>query len=121
AIVEGERVRIAIEVDGWDKAGRGQGMNKREMDDYLLRQNALSQQGWTVLRFLNSRVERDPRSCIQEIERTVLLARQQALDVADSKQRRASPRSPALVVALALLFGASAGAGAYWISNEDSS
>lgn len=82
AICEGEHVRIAIEVDGWDKRGRGEGMNRAEMDDYLVRQNSLSQQGWVVLRFLNTRFTRNADDCVREIERTLLLARKNAVELA---------------------------------------
>lgn len=57
---EGNHVRLTIEVDGWDKTGRGAGMTRGEFADWLLREGCLREQGWTVLRFANSQVARDP-------------------------------------------------------------
>ena len=45
AIREGDGVRIVIEVDGYDKTGRGTGMNYDEFEDWNLRQNALDGAG----------------------------------------------------------------------------
>lgn len=46
AIAEGDHVRIILEVDGYDKTGRGAGMTKAEFVDWQRRQNALVDQGW---------------------------------------------------------------------------
>jgi very-short-patch-repair endonuclease len=59
--------RVAIEVDGYDKVGRGGGMSREEFDDWLIRQNALILAGFTVLRFSNRRVLDDPGGCAREI------------------------------------------------------
>jgi len=82
AIREGEHVRIAIEVDGYDKSGAGGGMSRREMEDFSYRQNALIQQGWHVLRFQNGQITHQPNACIKDIGRTLLLARRNAVDLA---------------------------------------
>ena len=54
AICEGQ-VKIAIEVDGYNKVpGSINGMTKDQFSEFLRRQTALSAQGWMVLRFANS-------------------------------------------------------------------
>ena len=74
AISEGEHVRIVLEVDGYDKTGRGTGMTKAEFVDWQRRQNALADQGWSVLRFANRDVRDHPARCAEHI---TLLLRQQ--------------------------------------------
>lgn len=74
AISEGEHVRIVLEVDGYDKRGRGTGMTAEEFVDWQRRQNALIDQGWSVLRFANRDVRDHPARCAEHI---TLLLRQQ--------------------------------------------
>jgi very-short-patch-repair endonuclease len=62
--------RLAVEVDGFDKTGGG-GPTPETHIDFTERQNALSLQGWTVLRFTNRQFSRDPTTCIQHLEMTV--------------------------------------------------
>lgn len=64
-IKEGEFVRIAIEVDGFDKTGRGSGMTFKEFLDWQRRQAALTAQCWHVLRFANSDVKHNPERCAE--------------------------------------------------------
>ncbi|WP_150787632.1 hypothetical protein [Pseudomonas fluorescens] len=47
-IQEGETLRIAIEIDGYDKAGRGAGMSHAEFVDWQRRHASLVAQGWDV-------------------------------------------------------------------------
>jgi hypothetical protein len=67
-IVRPGGLKLALEVDGWDKRGTGRGMDRADFDDWLLRQNALAAAGFTVLRFSNRQVTSDARLCIQQIE-----------------------------------------------------
>lgn len=67
-IREGEGVRIAIEVDGFDKVGRGGGMTHHEFLDWQRRQASLTAQGWRVLRFANSDVKNRPARCVGPID-----------------------------------------------------
>lgn len=67
AIREGEGVRIVLEVDGYDKTGRGTGMTYDEFEDWQRRQNALETQGWRVLRFANRTVMRRAEECAEHI------------------------------------------------------
>lgn len=61
-IQEGEGVRIAIEVDGYDKRGTGTGMSRSDFVDWQRRQASLVAQGWRVIRFANVDVrDRAPR------------------------------------------------------------
>jgi very-short-patch-repair endonuclease len=80
AIEEGATVRIAIEVDGWDKTGRGIGRTKREFEDDSRREADLSGAGWTVLRFANTLFMREPLNCARNI--TLVLRRERAKAVA---------------------------------------
>ena len=52
-VQEGEGVRIAIEVDGYDKRGTGTGMSRSDFVDWQRRQASLVAQGWRVIRFAN--------------------------------------------------------------------
>lgn len=67
-IQESPAVRIAIEVDGFDKRGRGAGMTRGEFRDWSRRQSDMSGQGWTVIRFANALVDREPANCARNIE-----------------------------------------------------
>lgn len=64
-------VRIAFEVDGYDKTGRGEGMSRSEFNDWLLREGCLKEQGWTLLRFANWQVVNKPARCARNIELVV--------------------------------------------------
>ena len=77
AISEPSGVRLAIEVDGYDKTGTGIGLSPEAFSDFLMRQNALVSQGWLVLRFSNARVRSEPQACAAEIETSLRLLRDQ--------------------------------------------
>lgn len=61
-------IRIAFEVDGYDKTGRGEGMTRSEFNDWLLREGCLKEQGWTLLRFANRQVVKTPARCARNVE-----------------------------------------------------
>jgi hypothetical protein len=84
AIMEGDYVRVAIEVDGWDKTGRGAGMNPREFHDWSRRETSLEAQGWRVLRFANSRVNHDFQTCIGDISSVLTQERSVAAKLAEA-------------------------------------
>lgn len=65
---EGDVIRIAIEVDGYDKRGTGTGMSHNDFVDWQRRQAALTAQGWYVLRFANTDVRDFPDDCKKHIE-----------------------------------------------------
>ena len=71
SIREGDLVRIAIEIDGYDKTGRGDGMSPNEFIDWERRQAVLTSLGWYVLRFANTDVKHNPNKCAELI--TLLL------------------------------------------------
>ncbi|MCO8164976.1 DUF559 domain-containing protein [Pseudomonas sp. 21LCFQ010] len=75
-IEEDGDVRIAIEVDGYDKRGTGSGMSHAEFVDWQRRQSSLTSQGWFVLRFANRDVRDQPGRCAEHIG--LLLKRQRA-------------------------------------------
>lgn len=58
--------KIAIEVDGWDKTGLGV-WTMSQMNDLWIRQNALSPQVSTILRYNNSFFKHNKEQCISEI------------------------------------------------------
>ncbi len=62
-----ENLRLAIEVDGWDKTGEGRGMNSAEHADYTARERALVNSGWKVLRFANREIYEDPGALTLQI------------------------------------------------------
>ncbi|NYS77784.1 DUF559 domain-containing protein [Halomonas glaciei] len=75
-IAEGQEVRIAIEVDGYDKRGTGGGMTHAEFVDWQRRQTALTSQGWHVLRFANRDVVNEPLRCCKNISALLTKLRQ---------------------------------------------
>jgi very-short-patch-repair endonuclease len=73
-IQEGNALRVAIEVDGYDKTGRGVGMTHLEFIDWQRRHASLVAQGWNVIRFANKDVRTASRRCIEHL---TLLLRQE--------------------------------------------
>ena len=67
AIQEGS-IKIAIEIDGYDKRNTGQGMSYDDFVDWQRRQAALTACGWYVLRFANRDVSNEPTRCKHYIE-----------------------------------------------------
>jgi hypothetical protein len=67
AIIEGSDLKIAIEVDGFDKTGSGAGMTPAQFVDWQRRQNSLMLQGWELLRFANTDVRDHPKKCAEHL------------------------------------------------------
>lgn len=67
AIVESDDVRLAIEIDGYDKRGTGAGMSHADFIDWQRRQASLAATGWHVLRFANKDVRDYPSRCAEYI------------------------------------------------------
>lgn len=71
----GTGVAIAIEIDGWDKVGRGIGATRGEHRDEKRRGAAAARQGWTVLPFAASDVKDNPGRCAatvsEALDRTI--------------------------------------------------
>ncbi|WP_368935082.1 endonuclease domain-containing protein [Alcaligenes faecalis] len=66
-IVESDIIRVAIEIDGYDKRGTGTGMSYEDFLDWQRRQASLASQGWHVLRFANRDVRDAPSRCAEHI------------------------------------------------------
>lgn len=75
-VVEGDDVQLAIEIDGYDKTGSGQGMTKREFLDWQRRHASLVALGWDVLRFANADVRDRPERCAEHV--TLVLRRERS-------------------------------------------
>lgn len=75
---EGEQIKIAIEIDGYDKRGTGSGMSRHDFVDWQRRQAALVSQGWFVLRFANTDVRDHPGRCRKHIELLLQYERQKS-------------------------------------------
>lgn len=67
-VIQEASIRIAIEVDGYDKRNTGQGMSHDDFVDWQRRQAALTASGWHVLRFANRDVRDHPQRCQRYIE-----------------------------------------------------
>ena len=80
-IREGDSVRVAIEVDGFDKTGNGTGMSKHQWLDWLRRQNSFVSQGWVLLRFANLDVRDHPHEIASQIELVIRDQRSKASHV----------------------------------------
>ena len=70
-------VRLAIEIGGLDKTGRGV-IGRAEHEDFARRQTELAAAGWTMIRFTNSLVSTEPAYCAGQIQET--LARLRSAD-----------------------------------------
>ena len=77
-VSEGTEVRLALEVDGWDKRGRGSGMSPTEFEEWSRRELEMSSQKWVVLRFANSLVIHDARACARHLELVLSRERRRA-------------------------------------------
>ena len=82
-ILESQELRIAMEVDGFDKRGTGQGMTRDEFVDWQRRQASLVTQGWDVLRFANVDVRDEASRCAELVQ---LLLRQQRSKLSHQRQ-----------------------------------
>jgi len=78
AISEGDLVRIAIEVDGFDKKGEERGMNRPEFAEFSARGQAIVAEGWRLIRVANSLIDREPAKCARTVE--LVLKRERALE-----------------------------------------
>lgn len=67
-VIQEGSIKIAIEIDGYDKRGTGQGMSRNDFIDWQRRQAALTSKGWHVLRFANTDVSKEPQRCQRYIE-----------------------------------------------------
>lgn len=67
AIFESNDVRLAIEIDGYDKRGTGTGMSHADFVDWQRRQASLAATGWHILRFANKDVRDYPSRCAEYI------------------------------------------------------
>lgn len=97
-ISEGAEVRIAIEVDGWDKTGRQEGETSEEFRNKSRREADITAQGWRVLRFANSHFDREPEQvakCVwlnlkrdRELKRQLRETHAQTAELEDQISRR---------------------------------
>ena len=65
-------VKIAIEVEGWDKTDKNQGKNKREHDEFNRRIQSLESQQWRVLTVTNKQFMTDPAHYANHIRQLIL-------------------------------------------------
>lgn len=77
AVIESETVRLAVEIDGYDKRGTGTGMSHDDFLDWQRRQASLASQGWHVLRFANRDVRDYPERCAEHISQLLRRLRQE--------------------------------------------
>jgi len=106
-ISENEDVRIAIEIDGYDKRGTGSGMTHSDFIDWQRRHAALTSQGWYVLRFANRDVRDQPERCAEHINLILAWASRQVSSgphrgrVGRHRQRQSRPSAVPAAVAQA--------------------
>lgn len=78
------RYKIAMEVDGFDKQGRGSGMSHDEFIDWQRRHAALVAAGWDVVRFANRDVRDQPGRCLRYLQ--LMMAQSRHGTLSDSDQ-----------------------------------
>ena len=67
-----EKVKIAIELEGYDKTNSGTGKSKKEHDEFNLRIQHLTRLGWKILTITNAQFKRDPMGYANEIRQLML-------------------------------------------------
>ncbi|NER59764.1 DUF559 domain-containing protein [Pseudomonas sp. MAFF212428] len=90
-------VRIAIEIDGYDKRGDGTGMSHDDFIDWQRRQAALTSQGWRVLRFANRDVRDEPARCAGHIRALLEEERKKAHSLLSHTRQHAGAQQLAAV------------------------
>ena len=70
--IDVDDVKIAIEVEGWDKTGEKRGKNKEEHDEFNRRIQSLESQGWRVLTVTNAQFMADPAHYANLIRQLIL-------------------------------------------------
>ena len=67
-----EKVKIAIELEGYDKTNSGSGKSKKEHDDFNRRIQHLTRLGWKVLTITNAQFMSDPLGYANEIRQLMV-------------------------------------------------
>jgi len=67
-----DNVKIAIELEGFDKTNSGHGQTREQHHRFMLRQQALTKGGWTSFPITNAQFKRDPMYYANEIRRMVI-------------------------------------------------
>jgi hypothetical protein len=67
-----EKVKIAIELEGYDKTNSGTGKTKKEHDEFNLRIQHLTRLGWKILTITNAQFKRDPMGYANQIRQLML-------------------------------------------------
>ena len=75
--IERRDIKIAIEVEGWDKTGSRQGKTKQEHDAFTRRIQSLSADGWVTLTVSNAQFMADKPFYQNQIRQLLLEAEQQ--------------------------------------------
>ena len=78
--IERDDVRIAIEVEGWDKTGSGQGKTKQEHDAFTRRIQSLTSEGWKPLPISNAQFQADKGLYQDQIRQLLVQGRQEPPD-----------------------------------------
>lgn len=96
--IETPHVKLAIELEGWDKTGNGQGKSKAEHDHFNRRLQSLSAQGWEVLPITNAQFHADPVKYILDISRRIDPRKFELPPVAVQQQATPTPQAPQQIV-----------------------
>ena len=96
--IETPHVKLAIELEGWDKTGNGQGKSKAEHDHFNRRLQSLSAQGWEVLPITNAQFHADPVKYILDISRRIDPRKFELPPVAAQQQAAPTPQAPQQIV-----------------------
>ena len=67
-----EKVKIAIELEGYDKTNSGMGKSKKEHDEFNLRIQHLTRLGWKILTITNAQFKSDPMGYANQIRQLIL-------------------------------------------------
>lgn len=116
AILAGD-LKIAIEVEGWDKSNKGHGKTKTEHDEFNRRIQSLTTQGWRVLPVTNAQHHQEPAYYQHQIRLMLIEAEsKRPIPVIDAERtntaqsNKSSKRKMRIVIVVFVVIIASVGA-----------
>lgn len=94
--IEHAGARVAVEVDGYDKTGRGSGQTREEYDAWVAREGELRVLGWQLFRTSNDDFKRRPEKVAEDLAEVLRHERTRAANETAVLAREAK-QAPAVV------------------------
>lgn len=97
-----DHVKVAIELEGFDKTGSGVGKSKREHDEFNKRIQHLTRLGWKVFPITNAQFMNDKLGYAREIAQLLAQAESTNRGISESHQVREVRRIPRTAILVGL-------------------